>query len=335
MSTNTTDTLQINETKVPPPTQSKNHSQFEMALSGPPISIGACCGIGHRLARNLPTIVYAQDRKRPVYAAWPDVPWNELFHDSDMVKAGDRVQEDYPNKIPQDWYPIGKRHRKPKFPSTGTTRDQYGHLISMFELEEMWDVVSTLQQSLSERVLLFMDPRRKQYSSLHLCAHFRIGNNETGDWERKQWRHVTEQEITNQTLNAMKLWVANATRALQPEQVVDVSVFVPSDSESVAPWFEDHVPPGWRIVKAGFEMDKPETGVWFGEHGSKTASVLSQEQKNGAMAEAVADIFGLGECSALWIPNFSSFTLTSIALMKKHQRPVFFRVLNKDAFLEL
>ena len=30
------------------------------------------------------------------------------------------------------------------------------------------------------------------------------------------------------------------------------------------------------------------------------------------MAEATADMFGLGECDALFIPTYSSFTLCSI-----------------------
>ncbi len=46
--------------------------------------------------------------------------------------------------------------------------------------------------------------------------------------------------------------------------------------------------------------------------------------KNEAMAEATAEMFALGECDALMIPNYSSFTYSSIALTRAAGSPVFF-----------
>eukprot|EP00956_Cyclotella_meneghiniana_P037201 scaffold135481_cov66-Cyclotella_meneghiniana.AAC.1 len=42
------------------------------------------------------------------------------------------------------------------------------------------------------------------------------------------------------------------------------------------------------------------------------------------MAEAVSDIFALGECDALFIPNYSSFSLISIMLMRAERKAVSF-----------
>jgi hypothetical protein len=42
------------------------------------------------------------------------------------------------------------------------------------------------------------------------------------------------------------------------------------------------------------------------------------------MAEAVADVFALGECDALFIPNYSSFSLIGITLTRAEKNGVFF-----------
>ena len=60
-----------------------------------------------------------------------------------------------------------------------------------------------------------------------------------------------------QTLDAIKAWAAG--------RPPPVSVFVLSDRDTVAPWFESNMPEGWKVVRAGVEMEKPESGVWFGE----------------------------------------------------------------------
>jgi len=75
----------------------------------------------------------------------------------------------------------------------------------------------------------------------------------------------------------------------------NVTVFVASDNAAVRPWFGDNAPDGWRIIASGKKFPKPESGVWFGELGSKTNAVLNRTQKYEAMAEAVADVFALGE----------------------------------------
>jgi len=45
------------------------------------------------------------------------------------------------------------------------------------------------------------------------------------------------------------------------------------------------------------------------------------------MTEADADVFGFGECSARWIPTYSSFTLIGISLTKMREAKVYFRKL--------
>jgi len=46
----------------------------------------------------------------------------------------------------------------------------------------------------------------------------------------------------------------------------------------------------------------------------------------------VADVFALGDCDGLWIPNYSSFSITGIMLTRAERRKVFF--LGNDGFLE-
>ena len=80
-----------------------------------------------------------------------------------------------------------------------------------------------------------------------------------------------------------------------------------------------------QIGKPARELTRPETCVWFGQHGSNTNANLTQQEKDEAMAEAVADVFALGECDALFIPKCSSFSTVGIMLMRAARKKVFFR----------
>ena len=64
------------------PTQDINTTQTQ------PISLGGCCGIGHRMARNIPAMVYAMSNNRLVHVDWTDVPWNVLFNDTGQIRKG-------------------------------------------------------------------------------------------------------------------------------------------------------------------------------------------------------------------------------------------------------
>ena len=104
-----------------------------------------------------------------------------------------------------------------------------------------------------------------------------------------------------------------------------VSLFVASDTPKARSWFEDNKPlPSWTVIKSGRELQRPESGVWFGEHGSKTNKNMTQHEKDEAMAEAMADAFALGECDALFIPNYSSFNVIGVIRMRGERRKVLF-----------
>ena len=103
-----------------------------------------------------------------------------------------------------------------------------------------------------------------------------------------------------------------------------VSVFVASDMKKARSWVEENAPTDWHVVKPAKELPHPENGVWFGESGSPTNENLSQDELNEAMAEAVADVFALGECDALFIPNFSTFSMFGITLTRAERKKVFF-----------
>ena len=72
------------------------------------ISTGACCGIGHRMARNIPTMVYAMSNNRLVYVDWTDIEWNTLFNDTTQIKQGPEQKEHYGNDKPGEWKSLVK-----------------------------------------------------------------------------------------------------------------------------------------------------------------------------------------------------------------------------------
>jgi hypothetical protein len=107
-----------------------------------------------------------------------------------------------------------------------------------------------------------------------------------------------------------------------------VSAFIASDTPNTRRWFKENAPIDWHIIStedSNVTIELPPNGVWFGEHGSRTAANLTQESKNDKMAEAVADMFALGECSALFIPTYSSFTVVPITLTNRRNKAVMYR----------
>ena len=296
----------------------------------PSLSFGACCGIGHRLNLNLKTLVHAYNTRtratsQKTLAHWTDVPWSQLFLNNSLYveDGGNRpVQKSnfYGNGYPKTWTTSpGRRH-------DGTVADLYRD-SAMFDLPSAQQITKSLRDNLSPTVLNFLDPLRAEYREVHLCAHLRVGNNETGDWQSKSWRHVEMSVVRNGTLEDMKKYVSSS--GTSPSKV---SVYVASDDATLRPWFAKAAPPEWTVLSSSVAPALPASGVWFGEHGSKTSAGLSQEEKNLKMAEAVADVFALGECSALWVPTYSSFTYASVTLARGEGRDVRFRAIEGVEF---
>ena len=292
------------------------------------ISFGGCCGIGHRLLWNLPAIVYGITRKTLLVAAWNDVKWDRLFNDTPWIVAGGLQLN---NSFPKDWFDSPLAWREKIGPMRkGTPYERYGQESRyLFEMGLAWSVVNMLRDNLSPLVRSFLDPMREQYqdSELHLCTHIRQGNNETGDWEMKKWRHIDFQTVANATLTSMR-------RDAEASGATKVTVFVASDSDNARPWFEARIPEGWKLVRPGRVLPKPESGVWFGEATSDTNTVLSQKERDDAMAEAVADVFALGECDALYVPNYSSFSQMGIMLTRAEGNRVLFMDLTRHDFVD-
>ena len=285
-----------------------------------PVSTGACCGIGHRLVYNILTFVYSIHQLRPVHVAWSDVPWSALFNDTIHIHASnEKEREHYDNGFPKLWND-GVTYGWVAMPEEGTSHGHYKKVFQLlFDMPLAHSIAKSLQDNLSSLVLSFLTSIREQsyLSELHLCVHVREGNNETGDWGKKSWRHIDLSSTLNATLSSME-------HLAKSRNASNVSVFVASDNNDSRKWFQDHVVSTWTVIQPQKILDKPESGVWFGDYRSKTNSVLNQDQKNEAMAEAVSDIFALGECDALFIPNYSSFTLISIMLMRAERRIVSF-----------
>ncbi|KAL7526062.1 hypothetical protein ACHAXR_001295 [Thalassiosira sp. AJA248-18] len=289
--------------------------------SAPPISFNGCCGIGHRLARNIPTMVYAVSHSRPVNANWThDVEWNVLFNNTANIKQGPKSPHENYMNYPTNWNHSSLARHEPIAPQGRVTAyHRYGHDVQqLFEMPLAQSIVKSLYDNLSSLVLSFLEPMREQYADLHICVHIREGNNETGDWKRKKWRHMDLMPILNMTLGSMRNFTDH-------KNAKKVSLFVASDTKKARPWFEDNVPKDWHVVKPAKELPRPDSGVWFGEQDSPTNTILSRNELNQAMAEAVADVFALGECDALFIPTFSSFSIVGIMLSRAERRKVFFQ----------
>lgn len=291
-----------------------------------PMYVTACCGIGHRLSRILPVMVYANRHHQATKIVLQEVPWSALFHDTTHAK-NDIIGEGYDeakrqglliqNGVPKEYW---REYKYTTFKKTKTALDRY--FRDWFYSPILNTLLHHLQENMTPVVKSYFDPLYQQLStkekqSVSMCFHLRQGNNETGDWQKKKWRHVNTEHVLNITLLEMQSFAQsqNATRA---------KIFIASDSEDIRPWFTSRIPDSWNVVQPAKTMPRPENGVWFGESGSLTANVLNQTMKNEAMAEALADVFALGACNALLIPNYSSFTYASIALTRARGNSVFF-----------
>ena len=290
----------------------------------PPVSIGACCGMGHRLARNIPTIVYAICNSRLVHSKWDDVLWSTIFLDTDNIKQGPVTEEYYENGIPENWHNSSLASMDQiDIGGEQLSRSVYIYfgeeMKQMFEMPLAQSIAKSLADNLSPLVKSFLGPMREQYatSDLHLCAHIRAGNKESGQFQESTWRHFDLVPTLNQTLMHMMMLA-------QSRSSTRVSLFAASDTEEAMNWFESNTPAHWHFVKPAKKVPRPAAGHWF-EHGNPNNTITSQLQRDEAMAEAMADVFALGECNALYIPNYSSFSFVGIMLARARRKKVFFR----------
>ena len=151
------------------------------------------------------------------------------------------------------------------------------------------------------------------------CAHFRFGNNETGDWARKNWRHTAHPDIVMaDVVAAMAKYAAGSGAAAR-----NVSVYVASDTPTVVAFFRDHIPDSWQMVtQKPTEVNAPEGGgVLFGQ--GTHPNLDTEEIQDTAMQEAAADMYGLSECNALFITTFSSFVGVPIMLTTQRDEDVY------------
>ena len=306
-----------------------------------PFYTNGCCGIGHRLSRVVPSIVYAnrQGRKAKIY--WPDVGWNILFENNEYFevsfegrtsstwKKADELGLSVLNEAPQGWSPYIDR---PKFVVTNTIFDKYREKEQWIENPWLFGVLIQMKRSLTPLVLSFLTSIReglqsnKDQGGVSICIHIRQGNAEKGDWDIKKHRHIDINDVENKTIATMKAFV-------KEQNTTNVSVFIASDNADIRPRFEqkllyhsndqseEHI--SWNILKPK-EVERPKEGVWFGQISKDKSSTLNQTMKDTVMAEATAQVFGLGECDALIVPNYSSFNYPAIILTLGRKKKVFF-----------
>ena len=316
-----------------------------------PIWSNGCCGLGHRLSSLIPTLVYANQHNRKAQVYWPDVSWGDLFEENEYFESSSTWLPEteglcFANANWKKWTSSNP------FPTTGTVLDRYPNM-HLFLSDNGWvyNMLNAMRSSFTPLIKTYFDSiheglRGAKHVSpdkqLSLCVHVREGNGETGDWASKKWRHVGDlSEVVNAVVKKMKL-VASSKNA------TSVSVFVASDNAAVvrpafAEAFAKNSKAGndtednnrkWSIIKPK-EIHKPENGVWFGEHGSNTSHVLNQTMKTEAMAEAISQVFGLGECDALFVPTYSTFNLPAIILTRGRNKDVYVGRRDKDQKIEM
>merc|ERR1740124_1391469 len=178
-----------------------------------PFYATGCCGVGHRLGRIVPLIVYANRYGRKVRIMWLGIPWSTLFNDTDFAAEGDnggfsKAKEKklvWYNDYSDEWFSGEKEKHK----RTDTVFDRYD--IEAFYSPSYAAVVMSMRDSLSPLVLSYLNPIRAQLNiaskdknHVSICTHIRQGNNETGDWEEKPWRHIDINAVLNGTRSMMK-----------------------------------------------------------------------------------------------------------------------------------
>ena len=319
-----------------------------------PVFTNGCCGIGHRLARVVPTIVYANRNKRNAKVYWPDVPWSMLFNDTEYVQASPHGQTGQNWKIanelglsflncsPIDWSGFHDRGHN----VTHTILDKYRGKEIYLDNDHMFAILLSMRESLSPLVVSYLSPIREELTKkrktgidshhISVCAHVREGNGEKGDYEKKKRQTKDREALLFGTLTKMKEFV-------QSQNATSVSIYIASDNVKIRTWFRNNSPQPqqagndihWHVIQPKKVMPKPESGVWFGERGSSTGAALNQTMKNEAMAEATAEVFGLGECDALFIPTYSSFSYSAIVLTAGRNKHVYFGKEGKDGAFEM
>ena len=305
-----------------------------------PFYTNGCCGIGHRLSRVVPSIVYANRQRRKAKIYWPDVGWNILFDNNEYFEASfegqtssswqkaDELGLSILNDAPQGWSPYIDRS---KFVVTKTIFDKYRAKEQWVENPWIFGVLIQMKRSLSPLVLSFLTSIReglqsnKDQGGVSICIHIRHGNAEKGDWQNKKHRHIDIDDVENKTISTMKAFV-------REKNATNVSVFIASDNTDIRPRFErklylsqdqseENI--SWNILKPK-EIERPKEGVWFGQINKDNSNTLNQTMKEAAMAEATAQVFGLGECDVLMVPNYSTFNFPAIILTLGRKKQVYF-----------
>jgi len=164
------------------------------------ISTGACCGIGHRMSRNIPTMVYAMSNNRLVYVDWTDIEWNTLFNDTTQIKQGPKQKEHYGNNKPGEWKSLVKTGPR-RQPIIASSYDRFGEeMKEMFDMPLAQSIVKSLSDNLSSRV--------NQYASKQHGGGWRADEDEPTPEERGGGGCICVHTFVKET---MKVEIGRAT----------------------------------------------------------------------------------------------------------------------------
>jgi hypothetical protein len=293
-------------------------SSSESASRRNAVAYRACCGLGHRLARLEDAAHVALLYEATLEVVWPDCgpdTFQRLFgpeplhlgQSSATLDGHDPTMEasyhwTFANDVPS-CYGVRGVHRRPDLCHAvvqGT--DQAGPRL----YQELMDryVRRDVVQNFTETHFA---------GKLSIGMHIRAGNNETGDFTRKN-RQIRD-------MNAFVKLNAERVRGMVPPHAGPAVLFVATDTPSYVQAFRDELDRIMPVVEMQQIRAEAGTGVLFGEHGAPRPK--GETCVEGWHA-ALQDMMILASTNVVFASTYSSFTRTMprVMALSRPNRPI-------------
>jgi Nodulation protein Z (NodZ) len=299
------------------------HRHDDATMSSPPnrrstVTYRACCGLGHRLARLEDAAHVALLFEATLAVVWHDCgpdTFQLLFGpepfqlgqspatlDGHDTSAEARYHWTFANDVP-NCYSINGVHQRPDLCADilqgrdQTSRKLYQELLDRY-----------LRRDIIQN---FTETHFAGKTSIGI--HIRAGNNETGDFTRK-----------NRQINDMNGFVktnAERVRGMVPPNTGPAVLFVATDTPAYVEAFRNELNGIMPVVELQQIRAKEGTGVLFGEHGApKPQGEICLEGWHAALQ----DIMILSSTNVVLAATYSSFTRTMprVMALSRPNRPI-------------
>lgn len=261
----------------------------------------ACCGLGHRLTRLEDAAHVAM-----LYDATLEVMWNDCGSDTfqtlfgpEPLRLGEIQSKGYSwtfsNNVPE-CYGLASNSELCQAILYGKTK------ASTFMYQSLLD--RYLRRNVVEE---FIQKHFHGFTSIGM--HIRAGNNETGDFTRKN-RHIAD-------MDAFVKLNADRIRSMVTSPAV---LFIATDTPSYVQAFRAELNDTMKVVELQQVRAQDGAGVMFGEHGAeKPKGQLCLEGWHAALQ----DMMILASTDIVFASTYSSFTRTMprvLALTRPNRR---------------